>query len=50
MSKEWESAYQSGKHNNNWPYSDLISLFYRFQKAEREGSYQWTKNSETFCL
>jgi SAM-dependent methyltransferase len=37
MSKEWESAYQSGNHNNSWPWSDLISLFYRFQKAEGGG-------------
>jgi SAM-dependent methyltransferase len=29
---EWEKAYTLGKHVNSWPWSDLVSLYYRYQK------------------
>ena len=30
MPEEWELTYQSGGHNNSWPWTDLISLYYRY--------------------
>ena len=29
---EWEKTYTSGKHVNSWPWSDLVSLYFRYQK------------------
>ena len=28
----WEHIYSEGKHNNRWPWSDLVSLFFRYQE------------------
>lgn len=30
MANEWERAYKSGAHNNSWPWSDLISLYFQY--------------------
>ena len=27
----WEETYSVGKHINNWPWSDVVSLFFRYQ-------------------
>ena len=29
---EWEMTYSSGKHANSWPWSDLVSLYFRYCK------------------
>ena len=29
FSNEWESIYLTGKHKSEWPWSDLVSLFYK---------------------
>lgn len=29
---EWEATYSSGKHLNSWPWSDLVSQYFRYSK------------------
>ena len=30
VANEWEVTYSSGKHVNSWPWSELVSLYYRY--------------------
>ena len=32
ISNEWETTYSQGKHHNLWPWSDLVSLYFRYCK------------------
>jgi len=30
VANEWEETYASGRHINSWPWSDLVSLYFRY--------------------
>jgi hypothetical protein len=30
LTNEWEATYSSGKHANSWPWTDLVSLYFRY--------------------
>lgn len=37
FSGEWDEIYKAGGHNSVWPWSDLISLTYRYSKGNGKG-------------
>ena len=32
LGQEWDALYSTGKHDNSWPWSDLVSLYFRYFK------------------
>ena len=33
VDSKWEATYSSGRHVNSWPWSDLVSLYFRHEKS-----------------
>ena len=34
FSTEWEDTYKANKHVNNWPFTDLVSIYYQYARQE----------------
>lgn len=35
FSREWEECDKANRQINNWPFSDLISVYYRYARLEK---------------